>query len=475
MGQQNTPGTENAQIVQINNTNKQNRQVEPTANPVDLTEFKQSIGSLAESQRSILNMLNGLSDRLNTLELRAATAKMDPDSVDANTMAMQLGNIIGRQTTERVEKMLTEAIADCRNQVDANGRQAVADVKTAVSQQVADRVHASMDVFRHALQGVITSRPVIDSIASSTSEAVSHSVANTSREVFQSSVLPAVDRSVQNMLSQLGDTLAQGTAQYEQRLRSSMDNVIAAHQQAIKQQYSTVETALIGHVEEAIDRKFREQMVNYEQRINDTQKNFQSSLLRSVTEKMDNLARQTASTVDQAVAGAVARSRPVTPAPTPTLPQASAADIKKQISEHIRRNEYNSAFQTALGATDLAILVWLCQQVPTSSIFKGAGACPLSQAVLLSFIQQMTVDLTSHSELKADWLSEAIMALEPTDPLVARNLPVIAKGAENGIDRYTAAVANAPPGTTGAGSTRVAKSLRMAQSILRSLLLSSNK
>jgi len=53
----------------------------------------------------------------------------------------------------------------------------------------------------------------------------------------------------------------------------------------------------------------------------------------------------------------------------------------------------------ALTASDLNIVMYVCEQVDLESVFSESP-CPLSQPVLLSLIQQLSVDLTVNTELK---------------------------------------------------------------------------
>ena len=52
----------------------------------------------------------------------------------------------------------------------------------------------------------------------------------------------------------------------------------------------------------------------------------------------------------------------------------------------------NDAFETALSANDLALVMYTCELVNTTQIFSTAD-CPLNQSVLLSLITQLSVDL----------------------------------------------------------------------------------
>ena len=65
----------------------------------------------------------------------------------------------------------------------------------------------------------------------------------------------------------------------------------------------------------------------------------------------------------------------------------------------LQSQEINSAFELALSTSDLPLVMFLCQQVSPEVVFDK-DPCPLTQPVLLSLIQQLSVDLKEHLELK---------------------------------------------------------------------------
>lgn len=84
-------------------------------------------------------------------------------------------------------------------------------------------------------------------------------------------------------------------------------------------------------------------------------------------------------------------------------PEARLREDKKQKEDHTRRliaeQKYNQAFEVALSTSDLKFVMFLCQQLNPDDVFDKTP-CPLSQPVLLSLIQQLSVDLQDQLELK---------------------------------------------------------------------------
>ena len=72
---------------------------------------------------------------------------------------------------------------------------------------------------------------------------------------------------------------------------------------------------------------------------------------------------------------------------------------QEEIQRLLQSQEVNRAFETALSTSDLSLVLYLCQQLTPEDVFDKTP-CPLSQPVLLSLIQQLSVDLSDHVDLK---------------------------------------------------------------------------
>lgn len=72
-----------------------------------------------------------------------------------------------------------------------------------------------------------------------------------------------------------------------------------------------------------------------------------------------------------------------------------------QIQQHLLNNRIEAAFQQALSASDLSLVVYVCEKVNPYDVFKKDNT-GLSQPVILSLIQQLGADLTKNTELKQE-------------------------------------------------------------------------
>ena len=62
--------------------------------------------------------------------------------------------------------------------------------------------------------------------------------------------------------------------------------------------------------------------------------------------------------------------------------------------------------------------------------------CPFTQSVLLSLIQQLSVDLQEKTELKHRYLEEAVINLDSTDATTRIHMPNIIGGLQQSLDAY---------------------------------------
>lgn len=113
------------------------------------------------------------------------------------------------------------------------------------------------------------------------------------------------------------------------------------------------------------------------------------------------MSRAARETVSEAVTRALREQSQTMQVNRPDTPQARIdpqAHLTTLLSL-VSQGQLNAAFQQALSASDLNLLVKLCERVNPQQVFSQTP-CPLQQPVLLSLIQQLSADLTTQTELK---------------------------------------------------------------------------
>ncbi|MGH0118419.1 UNVERIFIED_CONTAM: hypothetical protein FKN15_023355 [Acipenser sinensis] len=107
------------------------------------------------------------------------------------------------------------------------------------------------------------------------------------------------------------------------------------------------------------------------------------------------------------------RSAAGTPIPSSHLDYQTQ---QANILQLLQQGQLNQAFQQALSAADLNLVLYVCETVNSQQVF-GQNPCPLIQPVLLSLIQQLSTNLATRTELKISYLEDAVMNLDHGDPV----------------------------------------------------------
>jgi enhancer of mRNA-decapping protein 4 len=147
---------------------------------------------------------------------------------------------------------------------------------------------------------------------------------------------------------------------------------------------------------------------------------------------------------------------------------STVQEQKAQITHFLKLNQYNSAFQAALCASDLGLLMSLCELVNPGQVFEvntnnpsKKPQCQLQQPVILSLIQQLSSsDLASHTELKVKYIEEALVNLDISSQVTREHMPGVISQLIVKIQQYITAHPN----------DKSAKSMRMLLMASQSLL-----
>lgn len=136
-----------------------------------------------------------------------------------------------------------------------------------------------------------------------------------------------------------------------------------------------------------------------------------TSLSQLIKEQVSTAFKDHAHVIEDSVINAV-RSRAVTPSPNdpqvvlfsfsntikPLVHNPSLQVALVQIQNYLAQGQINLAFQHALSASDLQLVVYLCEKLNPQIVFSQKK--PLQQHVLLSLIQQLGADMNSNTDLK---------------------------------------------------------------------------
>ncbi|XP_072290506.1 enhancer of mRNA-decapping protein 4 [Eucyclogobius newberryi] len=326
----------------------------------------------------------------------------------SQTLTSALTNRMDRVLREEMKKTVPQTISKSLEPVSSQMNNTIAAKLTAVEITLKDNVTK-----------VVKSKNTTDAIGRAAAEAMQGPIQAAYKDAFQTVVLPVFERGCQSMFQQINDSFKQGTQEYIQQLEIHVKNR--------KQREQDARDPMIGQLQQMID-GFQN---STEQLSNSITANVRAEVQHQVQMLMGNLQESIFSHVQRIVKGEVSlamkeqqavvtssimqamRSAAGTPVPTAHLDYQTQ---QANILQLLQQGQLNQAFQQALSATDLNLVLYVCETIDSQQVF-GQHPCPLSQPVLLSLIQQLSSNLSTRSELKISYLEDAVMNLDHSDPL----------------------------------------------------------
>nr|XP_020666642.1 enhancer of mRNA-decapping protein 4 isoform X1 [Pogona vitticeps] len=284
---------------------------------------------------------------------------------------------------------------------------------------IAAKLTAIEGTLKENVAKLVKSKNLTDSIARTAAETLQGPMQSAYREAFQSVVLPAFEKSCQSMFQQINDTFKQGTQEYIQQLETHMKNKKARDQDARDSQLSQLRQ-LVSSFQSTTDQLASTIATSVhtevQHQLHVIVGNMQESILaqvqRVIKGEVSVAMKEQQAAVTSSIMQAM-RSAAGTPVPATHLDFPSQ---QAHVLQLLQQGHLNQAFQQALTAADLNLVLYVCETMDPQQVF-GQHPCPLSQPVLLSLIQQLSSDLGARTELKLNYLEEAVMHLDQSDPI----------------------------------------------------------
>ncbi|XP_019964381.1 enhancer of mRNA-decapping protein 4 isoform X1 [Paralichthys olivaceus] len=331
-------------------------------------------------------------------------------------LSQQLSHALSSALTNRMDKVLRE---EMKKTVPQTISKSMEPVTGQLNNTIAAKLNAVEVTLKDNVSKVVKSKNTTDAIGRAAAEAMQGPIQAAYKDAFQGIVLPVFERGCQSMFQQINDSFKQGTQEYIQQLETHMKNR--------KQREQEARDPMIGQLQQMID-SFQS---SSDQLANNITANVRGEVQHQIQMMVGNLQESILSHVQRIVKGEVGlamkeqqavvtssimqamRSAAGTPVPTAHLDYQTQ---QTNILQLLQQGQLNQAFQQALSATDLNLVLYVCETIDSQQVF-GQHPCPLSQPVLLSLIQQLSSNLSTRSELKISYLEDAVMNLDHGDPL----------------------------------------------------------
>uniref|UniRef100_A0A8C2KDA6 Enhancer of mRNA-decapping protein 4 n=1 Tax=Cyprinus carpio TaxID=7962 RepID=A0A8C2KDA6_CYPCA len=339
-------------------------------------------------------------------------------------LVQQLVQTLNNSLCNRLDKVLREEI---KKTVPQTISKSLEPVTSQMSSTIAAKLTAVEGTLKENVTKVVKSKNTTDAIGRAAAEAMQGPIQSAYKETFQSIVLPVFERGCQSMFQQINDSFKQGTHEYIQQLETHIKNR--------KQQDQDARDPVIGQLQQMIDtlQSSQDQLAttvtasvcsDVQRQLHMIVGNLQDSILtqvqRIVKGEVSLAMKEQQAAVTSSIMQAM-RSAAGTPVPSAHLDyQAQQASILQLLQQ----GQLNEAFQQALSAADLNLVLYVCETIDSQQVF-GQQPCPLHQAVLLSLIQQLSTNLSTRTELKISYLEDAVMNLDHGDPVTRDHMSAV--------------------------------------------------
>ncbi|XP_017077359.2 enhancer of mRNA-decapping protein 4 homolog [Drosophila eugracilis] len=258
---------------------------------------------------------------------------------------------------------------------------------------------------------VCKSKQFLDTFGKSVLIGVQASLQTAFIESMSSTLIPAYEKSSQNMFKQLHDAFSVGIKDFMVQFNTYLQHMPQPQALGANSEELNNKLAMLKQLVESSLNKHRNELTDAMLETQREVKSLEILLARQVQETIRTELRKHMESQNLAM-----RSQAATPAPP--------YDLRDSIKQLLLAGQINKAFHQALLANDLGLVEFTLRHTDSNQAFAPEG-CRLEQKVLLSLIQQISADMTNHNELKQRYLNEALLAINMADPITREHAPKV--------------------------------------------------
>ncbi|KAH8334125.1 hypothetical protein KR059_006900 [Drosophila kikkawai] len=258
---------------------------------------------------------------------------------------------------------------------------------------------------------VCKSKQFLDAFGKSVLIGVQASLQTAFIESMSSTLIPAYEKSSQNMFKQLHDAFSVGIKDFMVQFNTYLQHMPQPQAMGANSEDLNNKLTFLKQLLESSLHKHRTELTDAMLETQREVKSLEILLARQVQETIRAELRKHMETQNMAM-----RSQAATPAPT--------YDLRDSIKQLLLSGQINKAFHQALLANDLSLVEFTLRHTDSNLAFAPEG-CRLEQKVLLSLIQQISADMSNHNELKQRYLNEALLAINMADPITREHAPKV--------------------------------------------------
>ncbi|XP_030831075.1 enhancer of mRNA-decapping protein 4 isoform X2 [Strongylocentrotus purpuratus] len=388
--------------------------------------------SIIQSTKARIDKLEkGLGTKLDTMFTKqseqerqrltlALQEKTNLDKQKQERLLETVSQTLKQQVTSRLDKTVRLEI---ESKVIPELHKVLVPVTEQLNTSIAQKLTATDQLMKENIHKLVKSKGVAETMGQAAAHALSDTIQSTYRDAFHSTVVPAFERACSSMFQQINTIFDAGTREYVNQLEANLAKMKQKQREGqepvLKELKAVVETQRTS-AEDLKSSIFTNVQGEISEQLHTTTEKLKKEMLERVQiivqEEIGTALKDQQTSLQQDVMAAI-RSQAATP-----VPQAQDIQhIQAKIRQLIEQKHINAAFQHALNAADLRVVVFTCHEVTPDTIFSDDG-CLLEQPVLLSLLQQLSQDLGSQTKIKCIYIDEALLAVDTTFPVTREHL-----------------------------------------------------
>ncbi|KAM7354487.1 enhancer of mRNA-decapping protein 4 homolog Ge-1 isoform 1-T2 [Cochliomyia hominivorax] len=308
----------------------------------------------------------------------------------------QFGDVVSKVMTLEIQRQLVPMLAakldNMQQQIQVNVSQKLSAFDLMIKENIAQ---------------ACKSKTIIDTFGKSVLIGVQGSLQAAFIESMSSTLIPAYEKSSQNMFKQLHEAFSVGIKEFMEQF----DNYL----QQLQPMHDSTEEILnkFSGFRQHLDSILTKHRNGVQEVMLETRKDIKGLELLLSRQIQETIRSELRKSFENQVAAI--RSQANTPAPM--------YGLKDTIRHLLLQGQINKAFHQALLANDLSLVEFTLKSADHNAVFTPD--CCLEQKVLLSLIQQISADMSDHNELKQNYLAEALLAINPMDPITKEHAPKV--------------------------------------------------
>ncbi|XP_046460109.1 enhancer of mRNA-decapping protein 4-like isoform X4 [Daphnia pulex] len=333
----------------------------------------------------------------------------------------------------------------------AKTQQSVSKLQSTIRSEFENKAHTleqrSVDFIRKELQSVIATemnklepflknstmqmmshlsqnKSIIDAYSQATSTAAVSAMNRGCKDAITSQLLPSLEVSFQTLFAQLHNTFSKGITEFVRNIESNLERHrrLQDKESAVQLNATMDKIAVVlDQVRQSISSDTKTELKKISHEFPERVRVLLTPVIQS---EMQHAIKDQKAALDGAMLAVHQAAQIQSRAVTPAVVELTPAEHQIQLKHMIDQGRLFEAFQRALYMNDLSMVTFVCSKVDAGKLF-ASDPCVFPPQILLALIQQLSADLGSSTELKLEYLQEALLAVNTQDPQIKEHAPKV--------------------------------------------------